>query len=182
MDWRTIIQRCLNGDNEAWEMLVRKYSKRIFNLAYQFSGIYEEAEDMTQEIFLKLFKSLRQYNFKANFEAWFIKLAKNHCIDHYRKSKCEKLKRINFNDLERLLSNNSNPEDDLLRKEKLKIVFNGLKNLSPEIRMVIILRDIQGMSYEEIAQIMELPLGTIKSRINRGRIQLAENLKNGLKQ
>ncbi|MCP2598634.1 sigma-70 family RNA polymerase sigma factor, partial [Candidatus Aminicenantes bacterium AC-335-L06] len=101
----------------------------------------------------------------------------NYCIDHYRKIKKEKLKRADFNKLEYIKTDNSNPENDFLMKEKLRVVFEGLQNLNPEIRMAILLRDIHGMSYEEIAQIMELPLGTVKSRINRGRIQLVKNLR-----
>ena len=177
MEWKIIIQKCLNGDNGAWEMLVRKYSRRIFNLAYQFSGIYEEAEDITQEIFLKLYKCLNQYNFEINFEAWLIRLAKNYCIDYYRKTKKEKLRRIDFDKLKYIETNSLNPENNFLLKEKLRVVFEGLQSLNPDVRMAVILRDIHGMSYEEIAQIMELPLGTVKSRINRGRIQLAKNLK-----
>jgi RNA polymerase sigma-70 factor (ECF subfamily) len=181
MDWRIIVQKCIEGDEIAWEMLVRKYSNRIFNLAYQFCGIYQEAEDITQEIFLKLFKSLNQYDFRKNFEAWLITFAKNYCIDQYRKSKYEKSRRMNFNKLEFIKANNSTPEENFLLKEKLKLIFEGLENLPPGIRMAIILRDIHGMSYEEIAQIMNLPLGTVKSRINRGRIQLAKNLINKIK-
>ena len=94
-----------------------------------------------------------------------------------RKTKKEKLRRIDFDRLKYIETNSLNPENNFLLKEKLRVVFEGLQSLNPDVRMAVILRDIHGMSYEEIAQIMELPLGTVKSRINRGRIQLAKNLK-----
>lgn len=158
-------------------MLVNLYSKRIFNLAYQFAGSYQESEDLTQEIFLKLYYSVHKYDFGKNFSAWLLTLAKNHLIDHYRKTKWEKTKRDDFEEHFLASPSAENPERELIRQESKKIIWESLNHLSSEMRMAIILREIQGKSYEEIAEIMELPLGTIKSRVNRGRIQLAKVLK-----
>jgi len=157
-------------------MLVNHYSKRIFNLAYQFSGSHPESEDLTQEIFLKLYYTLQKYDFSKDFTAWFLTLAKNHLIDHYRKTKWERTKRDDFNDYY-LASTFESPENRVMKTENQKIIWKGLNHLSSEIRMVLILRDIQEKTYEEIATIMDLPLGTIKSRVNRGRLQLAKILK-----
>ena len=158
-------------------MLVDSYSKRIFNMAYQFAGSYEEAEDLTQDIFLKLYNSLSKYDFEKNFSAWFLTLARNYMIDNYRKTKWEKKTRDEFN--EHLLYSDAfdSPENGIIREESKKIIWESLNHLSPEIRMAIILRDIQGKKYEEIAEIVNLPLGTVKSRVNRGRLQLARILK-----
>jgi len=158
-------------------MLVDAYSKRIFNLAYQFSGSYEEAEDLTQDIFLKLYGSLSKYDFERNFSAWLLTLSRNHLIDNYRKTKWEKKSRDEF--AEHLLASDAalGPEAKVLQQESQKRVWEGFNHLSSEVRMAVILRDIQGKNYEEIAEIMDLPVGTIKSRISRGRLQLAKILK-----
>ena len=145
-------------------------------MAYQFSGSYHEAEDLTQEIFLKLFNSLPKYDFEKNFSAWLLTMAKNYMIDQYRKTKWEKTKRDSFNDY-LLASSFETPENGIIREESKKLIWESLPHLSSEIRMVIILRDIQGKKYEEIAEIMSLPLGTVKSRVNRGRLRLAKILK-----
>ncbi len=158
-------------------MLVNTYSKRIFNLAYQFGGSYQAAEDLTQDIFLKLYHNLSKYDYKKSFDGWILTLARNYLIDHYRKHKLEKQKRNEFQDYNLSSGPGTEPESHLYRSEAQEVVWTGLKTLSPEVRMVLILRDIQGKKYDEIAEIMELPLGTVKSRVNRGRLQLAENIK-----
>ncbi|MGB2907852.1 MAG: RNA polymerase sigma factor [Candidatus Aminicenantaceae bacterium] len=157
-------------------MLVNAYSKKIFNLAYQFSGNYEAAEDLTQEIFLKLYGSLPKFDFSRNFTAWLLTLSKNYLIDQYRKTKYEKTSRDDFD--EHVLSSDAQdgPEAEVMENENRRMVWEGFEHLSPEIRMAVILRDIQGKSYDEIAEIMSLPLGTVKSRVNRGRLQLARVL------
>jgi RNA polymerase sigma-70 factor, ECF subfamily len=172
-----VIQECLKGDRSAWEMLVNAYSRKVFNMAYQFSGSSQEAEDMTQEIFLKLYGSLKKYDFSRNFTAWLLTLAKNHLIDEYRRTKWEKTQRDEFDDQRISQASFDSPERSLVQEENRKIVWEGLNRLSPDIRMTIILRDIEGRSYEEVAETLDLPLGTVKSRVNRGRLQLAEILK-----
>lgn len=158
-------------------MLVDSYSKKIFNMSYQFTGTHEEAEDLTQEIFLKIFRSLVKYDFTRNFNAWILTLTRNHLIDQYRRTKWEKKTRDDFDEYTLAASTHTSPEHRLLKQENKKIIWEGFNHLSPDIRMTVILKDIQGKAYEEIAEIMNLPLGTIKSRVNRGRIQLAKILK-----
>jgi RNA polymerase sigma-70 factor (ECF subfamily) len=158
-------------------MLVNAYSRKVFNMAYQFSGSTQEAEDMTQEIFLKLYSSLRKYDFARNFTAWLLTLTKNHLIDEYRRTKWERTQRDEFNDQVIAQDAFASPEKSLGREENKKLVWESLGRLSPEIRMAVIFRDIQGRTYEEIAESQGLPLGTVKSRVNRGRLQLARVLK-----
>jgi RNA polymerase sigma-70 factor (ECF subfamily) len=155
------------------------YAKKVFNMAYQFCGSRQEAEDMTQDVFLKLYGSLAKFDFKRNFTAWLLTLTKNYLIDEYRRTKWEKTRRDDFND--QLLSQSSlrSPEENLDRKEIREVVWQGLKHLSSDMRMAVVLRDLQGHSYEEMAQILRLPLGTVKSRVNRARLQLAEVLRKG---
>jgi RNA polymerase sigma-70 factor (ECF subfamily) len=158
-------------------MLVNTYTRRIFNLAYQFSGTREEAEDMTQEIFLKLYHALVKYDFNKNFDAWLLTLTRNHLIDEYRRTKWERKTRDDFNEYTLSDDKASSPEEKILREESKRMVWEGFNSLSSDLRMAVILRDIQGKKYEEIAEIMELPLGTVKSRVNRGRLQLAKILR-----
>ncbi len=157
-------------------MLVNAYSKRVFNMAYQFAGSYQEAEDLTQDIFLKLYHSLPKYDFEKNFAAWLLTLAKNHLIDSYRKAKWEKANRDNFDEHFLALDAAESPEAGLVKEANRKMVWEGLNRLSPEMRLVVILRDIQDKSYEEIAEILSLPVGTVKSRVSRGRLELAKIL------
>jgi RNA polymerase sigma-70 factor (ECF subfamily) len=177
VDLEATIRDCLDGSQSAWKALVDAFARRVFSMAYQFCGSREEAEDRTQEVFLKLHGALPKYDFDKNFTAWFLTLAKNHLIDEYRRTKWEKTQRDEFD--ERVLSQaaGSGPEADLVTKETKALVWEGLNRLSADMRMVIILRDLQGQSYEEVAATLSLPLGTVKSRVNRARIQLAQVLK-----
>jgi len=177
VDLEATIRECLAGSQAAWKDLVDAYARRIFSMAYQFCGSREEAEDRTQEVFLKLHGALPKYDLGKNFTAWLLTLAKNHLIDEYRRTKWEKTNRDEFD--ERVLSQAvaGGPEQSLVAQETKALVWAGLNRLSADMRMVIILRDLQGKSYEEVAEILALPLGTVKSRVNRARLQLARVLK-----
>ncbi len=146
-------------------------------MAYQFCGSREEAEDLTQEVFLKLHGALPKYDFGKSFTAWLLTLAKNHLIDEYRRTKWEKANRDDFD--ERVLSQAvaDGPEARLAAKETKELVWEGLGLLPADMRMVVILRDLQGRSYEEVAEVLGLPLGTVKSRVNRARLALARVLR-----
>ena len=172
-----IIRECLEGRQGAWETLMNTYAKRVFNMAYQFCGNREEAEDLTQDIFLKLHHALSKFDFQKNFTAWLLTLSKNYLIDEYRRTKWERTQRDEFDERVLAQSTLSGPEDNLARKETQAIIWEGLNRLSSEMRMAVILRDLQGRSYEEMAEILDLPLGTVKSRVNRARLALAEVLK-----
>jgi RNA polymerase sigma-70 factor (ECF subfamily) len=158
-------------------MLVNAYSKRVFNMAYQFAGSYQEAEDLTQDIFLKLYGALNKFDFEKNFTAWLLTMAKNHLIDTYRRTKWEKAHRDEFDEEFAAPGSTQGPESGLMQEADRKLVWEGLNQLASETRMAVILRDIQDKNYEEVAEILDLPLGTVKSRINRGRLQLAKILK-----
>jgi RNA polymerase sigma-70 factor (ECF subfamily) len=177
VDLNEVIKQCLAGKQGAWQMLVNTYSKRVFNMAYQFGGSYQEAEDLTQDIFLKLYHSLPKYDFERNFTAWLLTLAKNHLIDSYRKTKWEKANRDDFK--ENFLASGAaeSPEAGLNHAADRKVIWEGLNRLSSEVRLTVILRDIQDKSYEEIAEIMSVPVGTVKSRVSRGRLELARILR-----
>lgn len=158
-------------------MLVNNYSKRIFNLAYQFSGSFEAAEDLTQDIFLKLYHTLPKFDLNKNFDAWLLTLSRNYLIDQYRKRKLEKTTRDEFDEHFLVSDTYKGPEDGFMERENKNKVWKGFAHLSPELRMAVILKDIQGKKYDEIAEIMSIPPGTVKSRVSRARLQLAKILK-----
>jgi len=172
-----MIRDCLKGDPGAWRMIVDLYSKKVFNLAFQFSGSREEAEDLTQDIFIKLYGSLSKYDFERSFTAWFLTLARNHLIGSYRRTKWEKRQRDDFETHAGTRASADDPERGLALEETKRVLWQGLNLLPAEVRMAVILKEIQGKSYEETAEIMGLPIGTVKSRISRGRLQLAKLLR-----
>ena len=176
MDLDAIIRDCLGGSQDAWKTLVDAFARRIFSMAYQFSGSREEAEDRTQEIFLKLHGALPKYDSGKNFTAWLLTLAKNHLIDEYRRTKLERTQRDEFDERVMAAAAAGGPEDSLVAAETKALVWEGLDRLSADMRMVVVLRDLQGKSYEEVAEVLGLPLGTVKSRVNRARLQLARVL------
>ncbi len=158
-------------------MLVNFYSRKVFNLAFQFTGSRPEAEDLTQDIFMKLFRSLDKFDPQKNFTAWFLSLAKNYLIDEYRRTKWEKKTRDDFEDHAAKLASIDDPERGLAEEETRRVLWSGLNKLPAEIRMAVILKELQGKTYEETADITGVPVGTVKSRVNRGRLQLAQILK-----
>jgi RNA polymerase sigma-70 factor (ECF subfamily) len=174
-----LVQRCLEGDPAAWDVLVRTYWRRVFHIAYKFVARYDEAEDLTQDIFVKLFRSLGTYDRRANFDTWLSRITRNLCIDRYRRRRRESSKLTDDVDpdalsLEQLVSR---PDTTLEQRDEVAAVRRALAKLPPAFREAVALRDIQELSYEEIARRLQLPEGTVKSRINRGRRELARHLR-----
>jgi RNA polymerase sigma-70 factor (ECF subfamily) len=173
-----LIERCLRGDQDAWETIVRLYRRRVFHIAYKFVGRHDEAEDLTQDIFLKLFKSLSTFDRRANFATWLISVSRNLCIDHYRSVRREREAISPDVDVVTLArpSGGDTPEAILERRDRVAILRVALDKLAPSLRTAIMLRDIQELSYQEIAERLGVPEGTVKSRINRGRTELGRQI------
>ncbi len=172
-----LIERCLRKDQSAWEGIVARYRRKVFHIAYKFTGKHDEAEDLSQDIFLKLFKSLDKFNRDADFSTWLSSVARNYCIDHYRASKREKevvVEDLVAMDLAPAAS--GNPHRALEDRDRRSFLRHGLELLPDKLREAVILRDLQGLSYQEMADRLRLPEGTVKSRINRGREELARLL------
>jgi RNA polymerase sigma-70 factor (ECF subfamily) len=172
-----LIERCLRKDNAAWELVVARFRRKVFHISYKFTGKHDEAEDLTQEIFLKVFRSLDKFNRDADFSTWLSSVARNYCIDHYRSSKREKevvVEDALAYDLAPALS--GNPYRALEDQDRRSLVRRGLEQLPGKLREAVVLRDLQGLSYQEMALRLALPEGTVKSRINRGREELARLL------
>ena len=173
-----LVQRCLEGDALAWDALVRTYWKRVFNIAYKFVAQYDEAEDLTQEIFVKLFRALPTYDRRAQFDTWLTRVSRNLCIDHYRRRRREEETFTGEIDPDTIQIDElvSRPDAALERRAEVAMVRQALAKLPPTYREALALRDIHELSYEEIALRLQLPEGTVKSRINRGRRELARHL------
>jgi RNA polymerase sigma-70 factor (ECF subfamily) len=172
-----LIERCLRKDNTAWDQIVARFRRKIFHIAYKFTGKHDEAEDLTQEIFLKVFRSLEKFNRDADFSTWLSSVARNYCIDHYRASKRER--EVLVEDLvafDLAPASSGNPHRVLEERDRSSFVRKGLEMLPEKLREAVVLRDLQGLSYQEMADQLRLPEGTVKSRINRGREELARLL------
>jgi RNA polymerase sigma-70 factor, ECF subfamily len=173
-----LIAQCLSGDQAAWEAIVRQHWRKVFNVAYKFVGRHEEAEDLTQDIFLKIFKALHTFDRRANFQTWIISISRNLCIDHYRSVRKERQTMARDVDASNLqpASKERGPYAFAEHQDLRELLRQALQTLPLTLRTAVILRDLQELSYQEIAARLALPEGTVKSRINRGRIELAQQL------
>ncbi len=175
----SLIEQCLAGDQVAWEQIVRQNWRKVFNVAYKFVGKHDEAEDLTQDIFLKIFKALKTFDRRANFQTWIISISRNLCIDHYRSVRKERqtiARDVDSNDLQPATSDRG-PYAQAEHHDLREQLRQALETLPLTLRTAVVLRDLQELSYQEIADRLGLPEGTVKSRINRGRIELAHQLR-----
>ena len=172
------IHRAADGDQAAWETIVRTYWRKVFNVAYRFVGTYEEAEDLTQEIFLKVFKSLNTYDRRANFQTWLVSISRNYCIDRYRSGKRDREVIAREVDAATVQAEATgmNPLARVELQDRVALLREALRALSPALRAAVLLRDIHELSYQEIAVQLGVAEGTVKSRINRGRAELARQI------
>ena len=188
-----LVRRCIAGDVVAWEEIVQRYNRRIYNICYRFAGSADDAQDLTQEVFIKMFRTMSSYDVERGaFMTWVTTVTRNLLVDHFRKSKQDRM-------TESLDAASSEHEDAMPLREKIEdkalpadasvqsretreTVHRALQKLSPELREAVILRDLQDMDYREIATVLKVPEGTVKSRINRGRAQLARLLQRTYRQ
>jgi len=173
-----LIERCLAGDQSAWEEIVRLHRRKVFNIAYKFVGKHDLAEDLTQDIFLKLYRSLDTFDRRANFQTWLISVSRNLCIDHYRSVRKER-ETINRDiDASTLMpmSRDRSAYAQLELRDRVQLLRAALEMLPPTLRTAVLMRDIQELTYQEIADKLSVPEGTVKSRINRGRTELARQV------
>jgi RNA polymerase sigma-70 factor (ECF subfamily) len=162
------------GRADAWEKLLALYGERVYNLAFHFTGSVADAEDLTQEIFLRLYQNLRLYRGDVPLAAWALRLSRNLCIDHYRHARRERRAgTVSEEVLANLPCAGDDPQVEAQRRQQLRTVYRELEAMSEDLAEVVLLRDLQGWSEEETATWLEVPVGTVKSRLHRGRLELA---------
>jgi RNA polymerase sigma-70 factor (ECF subfamily) len=188
-----LVRRCVSGDAAAWQEIVQQYNRRIYNICYRFSGSPDDAADLTQEVFIKMYRTLGTFDTtRASFMTWVTTVTRNLLVDHFRKGKYDRVtdsldatpgnQDEGLTLADQLEDQNPNPETRVRSQEVQKLVHEALKRLSPELREAVILRDLQDLDYKDIAKVLNVPEGTVKSRINRGRTELARLLQRTYKQ
>jgi len=176
-----LVERCLQGDEGAWEDLVKAHTRRVYSICYRFTGKDSEAQDLTQDVFLRVFKSVKSFRAgEGSFAVWLTRLTRNLLIDHYRRSKMERATdsiEEQLPMLEEKTAIEARTDAVLAGREASEALQGALAKLSPELRETVILRDLEELEYREIAQVLGVPEGTVKSRLNRGRAELARVLR-----
>jgi RNA polymerase sigma-70 factor (ECF subfamily) len=177
-----LVAKCQNGDKQAFELLIKKYQRRIFHLIYRITQDPAVVESVAQEVFLKAYRSIASFRGSSQFYTWLYRIAVNTSLSYIKKESAEENReRILDHDLHNpILQSESlkteDPEELFLRKEFFKHLLDSLRRLPEDLRTAVILREFSGMNYEEIAEVMEIPLGTVRSRIFRARARLREML------
>jgi len=188
-----LVRRCISGDAAAWEEIVQRYHRRIYNVCYRFAGDADNAQDLTQEVFIKMYRTLNTYDSgKGAFMTWVTTITRNLLVDHFRKTKGDRVtdsldstasEHEDAQPLSERIADRAPPPDASVQsRETREMVHLALQKLSPELREAVILRDLQDMDYREIATALRVPEGTVKSRINRGRAELARLLQRTYRQ
>ena len=188
-----LVRRCLAGDAAAWEEIVQTYNRRIYNICYRFAGSADDAQDLTQDVFIRMYRTLSSYDHsKGAFVTWVTTITRNLLVDHFRKTKQDRItdsmdtvgsEHEDVQPLsEQIPDSSPSPDANVRSREVGETVHAALARLSPELREAVILRDLHDMDYREIATVLKVPEGTVKSRINRGRAELARLLQRTYRQ
>ena len=186
-----LVRRCISGDAVAWEEIVQRYNRRIYNICYRFAGSAEDAQDLTQEVFIKMYRTLNSYDVdKGAFMTWVTTVTRNLLVDNFRKKSRTDDRLAGYGapehedamPLSEQIPTGAPPDARVQGRETRRNGPRGLQKLSPELREAVVLRDLQDMDYREIATVLKVPEGTVKSRINRGRAELARLLQRTYKQ
>ncbi len=176
-----LVDRCLSGQDAAWEDLVKVHTRRVYSICYRFTGSDAEAQDLTQDVFLRVFKNLKSFRSgEGLFVVWLTRLTRNLLIDNYRRTKLERATESiedQIATLEERTATLARTEGMLAGREASELLQSALQKLSPDLRETVILRDLEELEYREIAQVLNVPEGTVKSRLNRGRAELARVLR-----
>ena len=184
---RALVKAVQAGDMAAFDQLVLKHKDKLFNMVFWFLGDYQEASDCAQEIFIKIFKSIKKFRFESAFSTWLYRIAMNTCKNRVTSSAYRWSKKTvsmerpenptNGNPFYEIKNGSPSPANELEKKERLMLIQNAINSLPDPQNQMVVLRDIQGLSYQEIADVTGLSLGTVKSRLARGRIALRNRLK-----
>lgn len=176
---KLLIEKAKNGDRNAFEQLILQNEKIVYNIAYRMISNKEDVKDISQEVFIKVYKNIGRFDEKSAFSTWIYRIAVNTCIDEMRKQKNkqtvsmdEELEKEDSIVKKQFAASIETPEDDFIKKERKKELLTAMNELSEAHKTVLTLRDLQGFSYAEIAEITQTTIGTVKSRLARAREQL----------
>ena len=176
-----LVERCLTGQDAAWEDLVKLHTRRVYSICYRFTNSDAEAQDLTQDVFMRVFKNLKSFRSgEGSFVIWLTRLTRNLLIDHYRRTRLERATESIEDQptvIEEKTAVMARTDGMLAGREASEVLQAGLQKLSPELRETVILRDLEELEYREIALVLNVPEGTVKSRLNRGRAELARVLR-----
>jgi RNA polymerase sigma-70 factor (ECF subfamily) len=177
VDLDLLLERCRRGDELAWEALVRRYQGQVYGLAFHYVGNAEEARDLAQEIFLRIYQNLGRFEGGERFVPWMIRIARNLCIDRIRWLKSRRYgSEVPADEVIGLQSSEPGPEEQWAENSRKRQLYSALQTLGEINREIILLKDIQGLSLEEISKLLKIPIGTVKSRSNRARLELARKV------
>ena len=172
-----LLERCRTGDELAWEALVRQFQGRVYAIALCYVGNAEEARDLAQEIFIRLYQTRKRWAAADLFVPWLIRVSRNLCVDYLRRVRARpRAQDIPADEIGKLVAAGDTPEQAYAARSRRHLVYRALRALSRLSREMILLKEIQGLSLEEIASALSIPLGTVKSRSNRARIELAQKV------
>ena len=170
---RILIQRCQQGDRSAYKSIFLKYKDTVYNIAYGMFSNVEDAQDMTQEVFIRVFEKISQFRFKSSFSTWLHRIVVNMCLNERRKRQRYKSNVTEFTDYhEQMHPQVKTPEDELLRKERKSQIQEAMDRLKDAHRTILVLREIEGLSYEELANVLQCSVGRVKSRLHESRMEL----------
>src|SRR5262245_20304315 len=175
---KALVERCRQGEDEAWRELVDRFGQKIYSVAYHFTLKREDAEELSQEIMLKIFENLHRFDGSFPLVAWVVSLSRNLCIDRYRRRKRENSFRFVSDDaVAPLLRSADDPAAEALKKERTKMLFSALAEIPEDLAEILVLRALDGLAYEEIGRALSLPDGTVKSRLFRARAEVSRKIR-----
>jgi len=172
-DLESTVERCREGDEDAWSELVNTTLRPIYRLCASYAPSTAEAEELTQDVYFKVWENLHRYHSGSNFMAWAWRVAKNLIIDAHRRCRREREAAWLDPEIIDLLPSSDDPHGNTERRQRLRMVAAGLRQIDENLAELVLMRDFAGMTYQEMAEALEIPLGTIKSRLNRARLELA---------
>jgi RNA polymerase sigma-70 factor (ECF subfamily) len=178
IDVAALVERCRGGDDLAWEALVRRCHGRVYGVAYHYLRNADEARDMTQEIFIRIYRQLGSFHSDDRFLPWLVRVSRNACIDRLRKIKARPpASDVRVEEGPQIAGGGPTPEESMAQKSRKKLLYRAMDQLSEKNREILLLKEIQGLKVEEISDLLAVPVGTVKSRASRARLELAARIR-----
>lgn len=179
LDEGKLIEACLRGDESAWRRLVELFHRRVYGMAYRLLGNHDDAMDATQEVFIKVFDGLKRFRKSSTLGTWIYRISVNVCLEHLRKRREAPMSSLTDEERDEAFAvqdPSPSPEEVAEQRNLKELVWAAIHRLPVHMRIVVVLCDLEGLSYEEVANVLGIPIGTVKSRLNRARLALKDEL------